>query len=399
MFTLEEIEARLTEIAGEVERRGAELSTEEIDAFTAEANDLQEKRQALVANNEARQNLLNNIAAGRMGEESRKTFVNPAAREGAAQQRSEDVYGSMEYRRAFMDYVLRGKPIPAEFRADAITHTTDIGAVIPTTTLNTIIEKMESAGNILGLVTRTSYKGALNIPISSVKPMATWVAEGAGSDKQKKTVGQISFAYHKLRCAVAVTLETDVMAMSAFESTLIHNVVEAMTMAIEKSIIDGDGIGKPEGILEAVVVADQVLTTAAQSYQDLIDAEAALPEGYESNAKWCMSKKTFMGYIGLTDADGQPIARVNYGLSGKPERVLLGREVVICQHVPTFAAAASGDVFAFMFDFKQYVLNTNYNMGLKKYEDNDTDDLITKAVMIVDGKVVDTNSLVVLQKQ
>ncbi len=37
-------------------------------------------------------------------------------------------------------------------------------------------------------------------------------------------------------------------------------------------------------------------------------------------------------------------------------------------------------------------------MGVKKYEDNETDDQVTKAIMIVDGKVVDKNSLVVLKK-
>ena len=47
---------------------------------------------------------------------------------------------------------------------------------------------------------------------------------------------------------------------------------------------------------------------------------------------------------------------------------------------------------------KDYVLNTNYSMGVKKYEDNDTDDQITKGIMLVDGKVVDKNSLVVVKK-
>lgn len=39
---------------------------------------------------------------------------------------------------------------------------------------------------ILPLVTRTAYKTGLSIPTSNVKPEATWVAEGAGSDKQKR---------------------------------------------------------------------------------------------------------------------------------------------------------------------------------------------------------------------
>ena len=38
-------------------------------------------------------------------------------------------------------------------------------------------------------------------------------------------------------------------------------------------------------------------------------------------------------------------------------------------------------------------------MTVKRYEDNDTDDLVTKAIMLVDGKVVDKNSLVTVTKK
>ena len=68
-----------------------------------------------------------------------------------------------------------------------------------------------------------------------------------------------------------------------------------------------------------------------------------------------------------------------------------------CDYVPTYSAgAAENTVFAFLFNFKDYVLNTNYAMGVKKYEDNDTDDKVTKGIMLADGKVVDKNSLVTI---
>lgn len=62
------------------------------------------------------------------------------------------------------------------------------------------------------------------------------------------------------------------------------------------------------------------------------------------------------------------------------------------------ASLTAGTVFGFLFNFKDYVLNTNYAMGVKKYEDNDTDDQVTKGIMLADGKVVDKNSLVTLKK-
>lgn len=404
---LKEIETRLAQIKNEITTRAAELKEEEIKVLEDEVTALQEERAAIIANNEKRTALLARIAAGEAvggegGDGAAPTVVRNfagAAGEGAE---SADKYDSKEYRRAFMQYVCRGVAIPKEYRADAVSTTTDVGAVIPTTVLNQIVEKLESTGMILKLVTRTSYKGGVSIPVSTVKPTATWVNEGAGSDKQKHSIakdGMITFAYHKLRCAVAVSLEVDNMAMSAFETLLINNIVEAMTKALEQAIIDGDGSGKPKGILAETPADGQEIESAAPSYADLVSAEGALPLAYENGAKWCMSKKTFMEYMGITDSNGQPIAKVNYGVAGQPERVLMGREVVLCDYVTSYSASLDADtVFAFLFNFKDYVLNTNYAMGVKKYEDNDTDDQVTKGIMLADGKVVDKNSLVTIKK-
>lgn len=315
------------------------------------------------------------------------------------EKRNEEGTNSLEYRNAFMDYVVKGTKIPTELRADSITKTTDIGVLVPETVLNKIVEKLEATGMILPLVTRTSVKGGLSIPNSSIKPVATWVAEGAGSDKQKKTLGTTTFSYHKLRCAVAVSLETDVMTLPAFESALTNNVVEAMVKAIEQAIINGSGIGQPKGILVEEPNADQVIEVATCDYQTLIEAESALPLEYESNAVWTMTKKTFMKFMGMLDANGQPIGRINYGINGKPERILLGRTVKLCNYIDSFTdSLAEGQSFAFLFDYKDYILNTNFQMGIKKYEDNETDDLVSKSIMIADGKVLVKESLVVLKK-
>lgn len=316
-----------------------------------------------------------------------------------------DIFNSIEYRKAFMNNVVNGTAIPSKFmNVDANTKTSDVGSVIPTTVLEKIVEKLEATGMILPLVTRTSYKGGLAIPTSAVKPVATWVSEGATSDKQKKTTDKIVFSYYKLRCAVSVSLETDTVSLPVFETTFINNVVEAMTKALEQSIISGDGSGKPKGILAETVVTGQNVDVAAASdvtYQTLIEAEAALPQAYEGNAVWCMTKKTFMKFVGMLDDNKQPIARVNYGINGKPDRTLLGRQVILCGDYMTSLGAtiAADTVVAFLFNFNDYVLNTNYNMTVKRYEDNDTDDMVTKAIMLVDGKVVDKNSLVTVTKK
>lgn len=308
---------------------------------------------------------------------------------------------AMEYRSAFRDFVTRGTEIPAELRADAVTKTTDIGSAIPSVLVSKIIENLESTGMILPLVTRTSFAAGVNIPTSSVKPEATWVAEGVTSDKQKKTTGVITFTHHKLRCEIAMTMESGTMAISAFESAFIRQVTEAMTKAIEIAIIDGAGTSSPKGILKETPNTGQALDVTAPTYEELIKAEAAIPQAYEGGAVWCMTKKTFMSFIGMVDDTKQPIARINYGIGGKPERTLLGRTVVLCgDYMDSYATGlAVGKVFAFIFNFSDYTLNTIYDMGIQRKQDWDTEDYLTKAVMAVDGKVVDKGSLVILKKK
>ena len=384
MNRLEEIAKRKQEIRSILESNDKNINLDEIEK---ELRELDEEEKEIRRRQEIIEGMNNNAPTKRQkpGETTNRANGN--------------IYDSEEYRNAFMNYVCRGVPIPKEYRADAVTQTTDIGALVPPVTLNKIIEKIEAYGMILPLVTRTAYKTGMVIPTASVKPVATWVAEGAGSEKQKKALdGTITFGHFKLRCAVAVTLETDQMAYSAFETTLVNNIVEAMAKALETAIISGTGSGQPTGILHDDSKGAK-LEVSSLDYQTLVNAEAELPMEYENGAVWCMTKKTFMQFTGMVDKNGQPIARVNYGIGGKPERILLGRTVKLTNYIDTFSASLeAGKVFAFLYNFADYTLNTNFQIGIKTYEDNDTDDIIRKMIMVCDGKPIVYDSLVKLVK-
>lgn len=308
----------------------------------------------------------------------------------------------MEYRTQFMNYVLHGTPIQMS-NEDQVTVSTDVGAVIPNTILNKIIEKLESVGGIYAKMTKTFYKGGVSVPTSTAKPVATWTSERGTSEKQKKTTGSITFTYHKLRCVVACSIAVDTVAMEVFEATLAKNIADAIVKAIESAAFNGTGNADnmPEGILTKEAPEGQTITIAEgkePTYDDFLAAEAALPDEYGAGTEWYMRKKTFFTkFLGLKDTNKQPIARVSEGISGKPEYTILGRKVNFTEYVPGFPASATADTkFAVMFNFADYMLNTNLKIGMKEYEDHDTDDQIKKAVMLADGKPVDLNSMVVM---
>ena len=321
----------------------------------------------------------------------------------------DDVYSSVAYRKAFQQYMIGGR-MSEEFRASTKTTDSNVSTVIPTNLVNKILEKFEQLGVIYNLVTKTSFPVGQTIPVDGVKPTATWVSEGAGSTPQGKTLSaSITFTHFKLRCEIRYTEEVATMALPMFEALFIKQVSEAMLRAIEGAIVDGDGTSKPKGILTETAPTGQAITIAAGAsnkitYNTLCEAEAAIPVQYEGTAKWCMTKKTFMKFIGMTDSAGQPIARVNYGIAGKPERTLLGRDVVL--YVPqtgsklgSYEDAATADIlFAFICDFGDYVLNENYNLGISHAKDWDNEDHKTKAVLACDGKMIVKDSLVTLTK-
>src|SRR5690606_29267478 len=195
---LQEIEARKAEI-----RRLLENDEKaDLDALEKELKGLADEEKEL----RRRLDVAASIEAGTAPEV--RVIESTAMQKATVEPRAVDRYDTMEYRRAFMEYVTRGvKNDILEFRADETTLPSDIGAVIPTTILNRIVEKMEEVGRIWSRVTKTSVQGGLEIPVSTVKPTAVWLAAGQVADKQKKTVNAtISFSYHKLQVRVAVEL-------------------------------------------------------------------------------------------------------------------------------------------------------------------------------------------------
>ena len=355
--------------------------------------------------------------------EQGEASANPDARAmqmvGARQMRgnTETDTDSIEYRTAFKNFIANGNRNELRAAAGNTTSGDNVGSVIPANLLNQIMEKIESVGTIYKLVTHTAYPVGQTIPREALKPVATWVGVAAGNSGEGlgSSVGKgatldaaIVFANFKLRCEVAMTEEVATMALPAFESLFVKNVSLAMIRAIEFAIVEGTGVGQPTGILSAAVPAGQAIELAAGEelgYETLCAAEGAIPAEYEAGAKWCMTKKTFMSFVGMVDTNGQPIARVNFGVDGKPERILLGREVVLYQpqsgsKLGNYAASVSSNtLFAFIYDFGDYTLNNNYDLGIQHKIDWDNEDHRTKAVAAYDGKVVDNGSLVTLTKK
>lgn len=335
------------------------------------------------------------------------------------QDKNTDKFASTEYRQAFMDYIRTGKQSNLlEFRdaktggvqfnsADASTTTADAAAIVPSTILQDVIKKVESYGQVYARVRKLAVRGGVKVPILSVKPVATWIGENTSSERQKVDLSaSVTFTYYGLECKIATSIVADAVTIEQFESILIDLIGEAITKALDISIISGPGNSSPLGITkDPRIPATHVVTLTPAEFQkwDVWKKKvfAKLSAGYKGGAVFLMASGTFEGYIdGMVDANGQPIGRVNYGITDGPQETFGGHAVVEVEDdvVANYDDAAAGDVVAIYGNLNNYAINSNMQLMMYRYLDHDTNEWVDKAILIADGKTLDANAFVIVKK-
>ncbi|WP_274363720.1 phage major capsid protein [Paenibacillus thermotolerans] len=322
----------------------------------------------------------------------------------------EDPYSTLEYRKAFMAYAKNGvvqEPLKLEKRADATTTTTDAAAVIPTTILNEVIRKMTVNGQVYNRVRKMNIQGGVQVPISSLIPVATWIGQNAVSDRQKLNMStSVSFSYYGLECRISQTLITNVTTLDLFEQTVTQLIFEAIVKALDAAIIAGTGVGQPLGLtIDTRVPAAQVVTldeTEIVKYKPWkTKVFAKMPLAYKAGASFFMASGTFETYVdGMVDDQGQPIGRVNYGITNGIQERFAGKDVILVEDdlIKPYDTAANGDVVAVYCNLSNYAINSNLQLAMVRYTDHDKNEIVDKAILVADGKLLDPNGVVIVKK-
>lgn len=325
---------------------------------------------------------------------------------GSKTEEVKDKFDTEEYRKAFMEFVCRGREIPKEYRVDAVTTTTDASAVIPTTILNEIVQELKSYGNLYNAVRKLNVQGGVEIPILSLKPTATWIGETTDSDEQKLQANtSVSFKYFGLECKIAQTLLASVTTLDMFQQMFVPLAVEAMAKALDLAIMNGEGTASPLGITKdtrvptgnKIVLSSTDFTTWAGWKKKVF---AKMKKSYR-NGKFYMAQATFDGYIdGMVDSNGQPIGRVNYGIDGEERYRFGGKDVETVEDdiIKAYDDATTNDVVAVFVNLNDYAINSNLTMTTVKWTDHDTNTIKNKVILICDGKLVDPNGVLIIQK-
>lgn len=312
----------------------------------------------------------------------------------------------VEVRTAFMNYVQKGTNSDLLERAAGPSTTEDSGILIPVTVVNQIIKEMNTYGNIYAKVRKMNIKGGVKFPVGITKPEASWILEGAVSDTLKiSTDDFVEFGYKTLECRVAQTLLASIVSLDVFEREFISLVVEAMTYAMEYAIFNGNGTTAPLGILKDTRIKKSniiEITADELTKYDSVRTKVfgSMSKAYKNKGEFIMAENTYEFLLSAVDTNGQPIARINYGLSSKENDYrYMGKHVETVEDdiITPMSTAKPGDVIGLYMNLNDYAINSNMNISTVQYFDHDSNTKKTKSILIADGKLLDVNGVYIIK--
>ena len=355
------------------------------------------------------------------------TFTTPAA--PTQQRENVNPLESIEYRQAFKNYIQRGEAIPAKLVNDITTYrnslpenlragvpitTNETGPAIPLTIMREVINTVRKRyGNLYAKVRKSSIPGGVEFPIGSLEASFKWITEGTVSPRQKTdALGKVQFSYHVGEIRIAQTFLSQLVTIEAFEAEVIKVIAIAYIKAMDDGIINGTGNGQMLGILNdpRVIATNQVVTMTAAQINNWTACKkqffAKLPLGYRAG-EFIFPVSTVDAYLEtMADGNNNPIFRdatglvVNDGDAANPNGRFFGRDIALVEPdiITDFDTANSGDVIGVYWQPEEYDINENFGFTMRRYFDEETNEWVDKALVVVDGKVLNPNGIWILKK-
>ena len=355
------------------------------------------------------------------------SFTAPA--EPTQKRSNENPLETMEYRQAFKNYVQRGETIPAKLVNDIATYraslpenlragvpitTNETGPAIPLTIMREVINTVRKRyGNLYSKVKKSSVPGGVEYPIGSLQATFKWVTESTVSSRQKlDALGKVQFSYHVGEIRIAQTFLSSLLTIEAFEQEVIKVIAIAYLQAMDYGIINGTGNGQMLGILNdpRVLATSQVVTMTAAQINNWTAWKkqffAKLPLGYR-DGEFIFPVSTVDAYLStMADGNNNPIFKdatglvVNDGDATNPNGRFFGRDISLVEPdiIADFDTANANDVIGVYWQPDEYDINENFGFTMRRYFDDETNEWVDKALVVVDGKILNPKGVWIIKK-
>ena len=265
-----------------------------------------------------------------------------------------------EYKAAFSAYVKHGEEKALQIGVNA-----DGGYVVPAEVETEITRLMTHISPIRAIAGVRQVSGSVyKRPITVTGPATGWVGEAAARPTtNSQTLAELSYPTTELYAMPAATSAFLDDAAVDVGQWIADEVNAAFAAQETTAFVNGDGVNKPNGFLNATKVAESswswgnlgYLATgvsgalpASNASDILIDLVYALKAGYRQNASWVMNRRTQGALRKLKDADGNYLWQPAAAADGRAS--FMGFPLVEAEDMPNIAANSFSLAFG---DFKR----------------------------------------------
>jgi len=259
---------------------------------------------------------------------------------------------SDEYQNAFWKMVRDRSAHYSVYNALQVGTDSEGGFLVPDEYERTLVQALEEENKLRSLckVIRTA-SGDRKIPLVASHGTASWVDEEGLIPESDDAFGMISLGAHKVASIIKVSDELLQDSVFDVESYIASEFARRVGDAEEAAFINGDGSGKPFGMLHETNGAATGVTTAGASItaEELIDLVYSLKAPYRKRALFLFNDQTIKAIRKLKDGSGQYIWQPSLQ-AGQPN-TLLGYSYETSSHMPVIGAGAKPILFG---DFSSY---------------------------------------------
>ena len=272
---------------------------------------------------------------------------------------------------------------------------TEGGYLCPDTFENQLVTGLTAKNVVRGLahVISTS-SGQHKIPVVANRGTASWVEEEGPIPEGDDTFGLQFFGGHKVGSLIKVS--EVLLNDSAFdlEAYFVAEFARRIGNKEEEAFLNGDGAGKPTGILNDAEVGVTAASATAITADELIDLFYSLPAPYRANAVWVMNDSTMRYIRKLKDTTGQFLWQK--ALHEGEHETLLGKPIYHSPFAPEVAAGAKPILFG---DLSYYWIGDRKGITFRRLNERyaDTGQVGFLASKRLDGKLILPEAIKCLQ--
>lgn len=303
-----------------------------------------------------------------------------------------------EFRAVFKDY-LKGNISNAQLQERIMqAGTATAGAeTVPPEFLKTLLDKILEYGMFYSdaKVMTTANHGELTIPtVDDTANAGAWTAEGGTISPADMVTGNITMGAYK--CATGVIVSTELMEDAFFDiETYIASALGVrLARTFEAAFINGDGTGKPQGIVgDTATVNVNSAVTLVVDEDDMRNMIYALSPAMRIGAKFYVSDEQRKAMDSWVDTTGRPLlqSQADATQANGTLTTLFGYPVKI--NLELGNPATVGDVPAIFGNPQNYWIRNIRNIRIFRddFSRSTTDEVFFTATTRLDGKPVSAN--------